>query len=128
MQRNAVDEIGSASEPMKLSHRSARIVGAVLGVAAFVVAMNGYLLAPVRHSFATSWIPYLLAWAVYRLAWARLSMLKRCHGGCGALMYYRTETCPRCLTPTGPQPAATPARRATDTHVRRAKSPHFERL
>ena len=90
--------------------------------------MNGYLLAPIRHSFATSWIPYVLAWVVYRLAWAKLSMLKRCHGGCGALMYYRTETCPRCLTPAGQRSSATPARRATDIHFRRAKSPHFERL
>src|SRR3954469_8902982 len=124
MQRNAVDEIGSASEPMKLSHRSARIVGALLGGAAFVVAMNGYLLAPIRHSFATSWIPYVLAWVVYRLPRGRLSLLRRCHGGCGPLSYHRTGPCPRCLTPAGQRSSATPARRATDTHFRRAKSPH----
>jgi hypothetical protein len=128
MQRTEVDEIGSASEPMKLPHRSARILGALVGVGAFIVAMHAYLFAPVRHSFSTSWIPYVLAWAVYRFAWARLSMLKRCRSGCGALMYYQTEVCPRCLAPAGSRPTVTPARRATDTHFRRAKSPHFELL
>ena len=127
MQRNAVDGIGSA-EPMKLSHRSARIVGALFGVGAFVVAMNGYVLMTVRYSSATAWIPCVLAWAVYRFAWARLSMLRRCDAGCGALVYYRADACPRCLAPSGTQPKPPPARRASDVRPRRAKSPHFERL
>jgi len=113
---------------MKLPHRSARMVGALLGVGAFAVAMNGYVLVTARYSSATSWIPFVLAWAVYRFAWARLSMLKRCRGGCGAVMYYRTELCPRCLTPAGARPTMMPARRATDAHFRRPKSPHFERV
>ena len=123
MQRNALDGIGSA-EPMKLSHRSARIVGALLGVGAFVAAMNGYILLTVRYSYATAWIPYVLAWAVYRLAWARLSMLRRCDAGCGALMYYRADTCPRCEAPSSRRSTPPPARRTP----RRAKSPHFERV
>jgi len=53
---------------MKLSDGSARGIGALIGVVAFVVAMNVYLIAPVQHSFRTGWIPYVLAWVIYRLA------------------------------------------------------------
>src|SRR3954447_13552507 len=84
---------------MKVSHRSARILGALAGVVLFVIAMNAYILAPIHHSFETSWVPYVLAWVTYRLAWARLSMLRRCPGGCGARIFYQLETCPHCLTP-----------------------------
>ena len=31
-------------------------------------------------------------------------MLRRCDAGCGALVYYRADTCPRCLAPSGAQP------------------------
>jgi hypothetical protein len=77
----------------------ARMIGALVGVAAFVVAMNVYLLAPLHHSFRTAWIPYVVAWAVYRLAWARFSVLRRCPSGCGARIYYRVDACPHCLAP-----------------------------
>lgn len=84
---------------MKLSHGSARGVGALMGVITFVVAMNVYVFAPLLHSFRTAWVPCVAAWVVYRLAWARLSVLRRCPGGCGARIYYRLEACPHCLTP-----------------------------
>lgn len=84
---------------MRLSDRPARIVGAVVGVLALVVGMNVYLLLPIRPSFATSWVPYVVAWVVYRLVWSKLSVLQRCPGGCGARIYYRVAACPRCLTP-----------------------------
>ena len=84
---------------MKLSDGSSRLVGALLGVFAFVVAMNVYVLAPVHHSFRTGWIPYAVAWAIYRVAWMKLSVLRRCPGGCGARIYYGVEACPHCRTP-----------------------------
>jgi len=84
---------------MKLSDGSARGVAVLVGIVAFVVAMNVYILMPIQHSFRTAWAPYLLAWLVYRLAWARLSVLQRCPGGCGARIYYLLESCPHCLTP-----------------------------
>ena len=84
---------------MRFSDRPARIVGVVVGILALVVAMNVYLLLPIRQSFATAWAPYIAAWAVYRLVWSKLSVLQRCPGGCGARIYYRVARCPRCLTP-----------------------------
>src|SRR2546428_14195412 len=84
---------------MKLSDGSARGLGALVGVVAFVVTMNAYILAPIQHSFRTAWVPCMLSWLVYRLAWARLSVLQRCPGGGGAPVYYRLESCPRWLTP-----------------------------
>lgn len=84
---------------MRVGHRTARIVAALIGVVAFIIAMNVYLLLPIQQSFRTSWVPCVMAWAMYRLAWARLSVLRRC-AGCGAGIYYLCETCPRCLTPS----------------------------
>jgi len=84
---------------MKLSDGSARGVGALVGVVAFIVTMNVYILSPIQHSFRTAWVPCVLAWVAYRVAWARLSVLQRCPGGCGARIYYRLESCPHCLTP-----------------------------
>ena len=84
---------------MKLSDGSSRIVGALIGLVSFIVAMNVYILAPFHHSFRTAWVPYVLAWVVYRMTWAKLSVLRRCPGGCGARIYYAVEACPHCLTP-----------------------------
>src|SRR5712671_3758366 len=105
---------------MKLSDGSARGLGALVGVVAFVVAMNVYILAPIQHSFRTAWVPCVLAWVAYRVAWARLSVLQRCPGGCGARIYYRLESCPHCLTPCrrGTKPSKAQRRSMTST-VRR---------
>ncbi len=84
---------------MKLSDGSSRLVGALFGVLAFVIAMNVYIWAPVHHSFRTGWIPYFIAWVIYRVTWAKLSVLRRCPGGCGARIYYGVEACPHCRTP-----------------------------
>src|SRR5690348_6979478 len=112
---------------MKLSDTSARIVGAAVGVVAFVVAMNVYVLAPIHHSFRTAWVPYMLGWVVYRLAWARLSILRRCPGGCGARIYYRLEACPHCLTPLPPRKETDPGPQAFHDELRAAKLARTER-
>jgi hypothetical protein len=106
---------------MKLSDGSARGIGAVVGLVAFIVAMNVYLVAPVHHSFRTGWIPYVLAWVIYRLAWARLSVLQRCPSGCGARIYYRLESCPQCLAPLSGRNETAPGPRAFHDELRAAK-------
>ena len=112
---------------MKLSDGSARGVGALIGVVALVVAMNVYILLPIQHSFRTAWAPYMLAWLVYRLAWARLSVLRRCPGGCGARIYYRLETCPRCLTPLPSRNDTDPGVKAFHDELRAGKLARTER-
>ena len=112
---------------MKLSDGSARGLGALVGVVAFVVAMNVYILAPIQHSFRTGWAPYVLAWVVYRLAWARLSVLQRCPGGCGARIYYRIESCPHCLTPLPSWNETAPGPKAFHDKLGAAKSVRTER-
>ena len=111
---------------MKLSDGSARGLGALVGVVTFVVAMNVYILAPIQHSFRTAWASYLVAWLVYRLAWARLSVLQRCPGGCGARIYYRLESCPHCLTPL-PLREKDPRPKAFHDELRAAKLARTER-
>jgi len=112
---------------MKLSDGSARGIGAVVGVVAFVAAMNVYLLTPVQHSFRTGWIPYVLAWVIYRLAWAKLSVLRRCPGGCGARIYYRLESCPQCLAPLSGRNDTAPGPRAFHDELRAAKLARTDR-
>ena len=112
---------------MKLSDGSARGVGALVGIVTFVVAMNVYILAPIQHSFRTAWAPYMLAWLIYRLAWARLSVLQRCPGGCGARIYYRLESCPRCLTPLPLRKETEPGPKAFHDEPREAKLARTDR-
>lgn len=112
---------------MKLSDGSARGIGALVGVVALVVGMNMYILAPIQHSFRTGWVPYMLAWVVYRLAWARLSVLRRCPGGCGARIYYDLEACPHCLTPLLPRNETAPGPRAFHDELRATKLARTER-
>ena len=111
---------------MKLSDGSARGLGALVGVVTFVAAMNVYILAPIQHSFRTAWVPYVLAWLVYRLAWTKLSVLQRCPAGCGARIYYRLESCPRCLTPLPPR-EKDPGMKAFHDELRAAKLARTER-